>query len=285
MARVPQAAEQAQCQMAVRTACRLGCRAGSALVVLALGLALLAPSSAFAAFKRPLIRQLESLPAGSLEVAADGAGDLWVDEGGETLVEFNPAGSVIETFKTPDEGGTGLAVNWASGDVYVPSAERVEGEETYYLDVYDAARTLLGRVGPLAGKPAAIAIDNSQDPLDSAAGDVYVALSEGGIERFSESGAPAPFQASGSVTYVAGNEIVGSPQEPHIGVLSIAVDSLGDVYARAVNYEFEAENGPVVVAYAPSGRFLSGLSGKGTPGVAGSHEEVQWGGHYQRRSR
>jgi hypothetical protein len=278
MARVPQAAERAQCQMAVRTAWRLGCRAGSALVVLALGLALLAPSSAFAAFKRPLIRQLESLPAGSLEVAADGAGDLWVDEARERLVEFNAAGTVIKTFAAPGQAGEGLAINWLSGDVYVPSAERVEGEETYYLDVYDAAGTLLGRVGPLAGKPGAIAIDNSRDPLDSAVGDVYVALSEGGIERFSESGAQAPFQASGSVTYVAGNEIVGSPQEPHIGVRSIAVDSLGDVYARAVNYEFEAENGPVVVAYAPSGRFLSGLSGNGTPGVAGSHEEVQWGG-------
>ncbi len=245
------------------------CRAlvGTCALTLAL-LALLAPSPALAAFHREYLGKVTETPAGPLHVEAVAAGpegDLWVGErtspGRAALYEFDPAGVVVKTLDIASEYGMyGMAVNDATDEIYVGAIVKNEG----VLQVYDQSGTLLRTIG-LAGRLKAIAIDNSNNPLDPSAGDVYVTSQSSEadeIERFTEAGEPVPFEASGG---------------PGGAVQSIAVDSQGEIYITRSSC-VEGECGHIVLGYASSGRFLSELTGKGTPGVGGSHEELGWGG-------
>jgi hypothetical protein len=264
-----------------------------AFIMAILVMALLAPSSALAAFKRPFVRQLDNVPSGTLvpqAAAVDGAGDLWVanvihTEGSytEQVSEFDSAGQFLKALDIDAEHG--IAINRETGDIYVATdREQAEGE----IDIYDSSGTLLNRVGPLAGEPTAIGIDNSNNILDPGAGDVYVTVTNGGgsgIQRFTASGTPAPFEASGSVKYISGNEITGGPayELPFGGFggpgspKNVAVNSEGDIYVVVPDYKVGNEDGLVVLEYAPNGTFLSAITGKGTPGVGSSHEENGWG--------
>jgi DNA-binding beta-propeller fold protein YncE len=112
----------------------------------------------------------------------------------------------------------GVAVNYATHDVYVADRGNDRVEE------FSSAGAYLGQFAPPGGfeNPTAIAVDNSGNPLDPSAGDVYVADSSSNsrnvIDKFSESGV-----YEGDLTAGVG----GRPLEELNGV---AVDAAGTLW-------------------------------------------------------
>jgi hypothetical protein len=279
------------------------------LVALAatLGVALLAPGTASAAFTRPFLREITSTPAGPLGasgLALDAKENLWVSEPGGSppwkLDQFESAEAgngflkalKIEGLEPPknisgeSEGLTppaSLAIDNSTGSFYT-TAESTAGSYNGYVEVFDQTGKYLTRFGSFGD--AYVAVDNSTEPSS-----VYVAHSSAnvsppfgdglpqGIEKLDASGNPVNFKRAeepNPPSYLSANQITGTPSESFgfSTPSSIAVDSHGDIYT-VVNTHL---NGEEVDEYSPTGLFLGSFTGEETPGLGGSHEQGGWGG-------
>jgi hypothetical protein len=151
--------------------------------------------------------------------------------GGET-----PAGSFGEA--------NGVAVDEATGDVYVADVAN------NVVDKFTAAGVYLGQItgagSPAGGfafaNPAAVAVDNSTNPLDASRGDVYV-LDSGHnvIDRFDDTGLYL-----GQLKETGGGPFAGTP------LYGVAVDGEGNAWV----YQSSAE----VDEFDSSGGFVSSFS-------------------------
>ncbi|HWY17943.1 MAG TPA: hypothetical protein VNY27_04440 [Solirubrobacteraceae bacterium] len=248
------------------------------------------PSSVFAAFSQPFVRQLtETTPGTPLQpggVAVDSADNLWVGNGPESLSEFAPSGSFVTTLGPllqPEPFPT------APASLAIERAERLAGHYFYFtsshnkgganspsVEVFDKAGAFAGtRWG--VGFDASIAVDNSAEPT---AGVVYVtAGTQGGtISKFNGKGEPASFKCSAD--YIEANKIVGTPGGHFSEVESptgIAVDLKGNIYTTDEEHGTQA-----VDEFTACGEFVRGISSEGTPGLRGNREDGGWGGRLQR---
>jgi hypothetical protein len=130
---------------------------------------------------------------------------------------FGSAGSGDGEFSEP----TGVAVNQATGDVYVLDQGNLRVEEFsaagHYLAQFNGSEDPNFPEG--FSSPTGIAVDNSSGP---SAGDVYVAdAGHDVVEKFSATGA-----------YIG--QLTGTPQgpfnEPYGGSLHVAVDAAGNLW-------------------------------------------------------
>jgi hypothetical protein len=259
------------------------------LVVSSLGvafcLALLVPSGASARFVRPFLRQIagtcekaeESPPAclgskflpfaGPGEIAVDGQGDLWVLEGRSSLEEFGPSGVYKQTLTPSSFVGENLAIG-STGAFYASHAGEVEivsktgtVEKTFRLS-REAVSNVEGE---------ALAVDDSADPLDRSAGDVYGMISPYGgsssLQKFNAAGEPSAWESfkgsEGCQCRVSGNEIVFGNGDLSRG---LAVDpSDGDIWVVA-------DRDHVVFEFSPAGALIREVTGEEAPGLGeGGH--------------
>jgi hypothetical protein len=285
-----------------------------AALAAALGLALLAASSASAAFTRPFLCQIKPGTNGTPGtfspggVAVDVAGNLWVGDERESLDEFNSScvflgpkpgpKSLNLKEENPTPPGTPLTEPSSLAIDSLPSTG------SFYEDFYFTARNDLSSANPpyvevyeKTGKWsgtrksvesfAHVAIDNSTDLSDLSAGSVYVASGNARtISKFNASLTPINFEGCGTCSsYVKGSQITGTPRGSFRGVLptpeGVAVDSHGDIYAIAVIEHEGREEPEAVYEYKPSGEFVQAFTGGGTPGLGGSHEEGGFGGRLE----
>jgi hypothetical protein len=256
-------------------------------VATTVGLALLTPVPAFAAFTRPFLCQIASSLSEPGGVSVDAADHPWISEPvAGKLYEFSPAYSSCGASLTTLEikGLTfpsSLAVEQSTGHFYVTGPTDRE-QLPPYVEVFDATGALVERQGKF-GSPAHLVIDNSAEPIaDPSAGSVYVAHANNnpepvfggdglpeGIEKFNASGQPIAFSGSGSVSYVHGNEITGTPSGSFDNFdrpEAAAVDSQGDIYV------VDDRKG-LVYEYRPSGVFVLAFTGQDTPGLGGNQTE------------
>jgi hypothetical protein len=216
-------------------------------------LVLLVPSAASAHFVRPFVRQIagtcekaeESPPScagsrfvpfgGPGEIAVDGEGDLWVLEGrggvGETNVdEFGSSGVYKQTLEPPSLNAAEYLAIGSTGALYVAS-DHAEGNFGHHqVEIFSKAGVLEKTFAPSEKTTSldqqALAVDDSTDPLDPSAGDIYV---EGGyrgesLQKFNAAGEPVDWESfKGSESCgcsVSGNEIIFSVTAPN----AVAVD-------------------------------------------------------------
>jgi hypothetical protein len=257
----------------------------------ALGLALIAPAAAPAAFSRPFLRQITGIApnasfSGPGGVAVDAEDNLWVGdhlrEPPFNLDRFDPGGSFLETLEieglSPPFGGltppASLAINRSSGSFYA-TAKNTTVNTAPYVEVFDNTGAFIKRFGPFES-PAHVAVDNSSEP---SAGSVYVA--SGGsraIFKFNASGEPVNF--SGSAPYLSTNKITGTPSQSFENCctqtpLAIAVDSHGNIYVVNGHVGVGEE---AVDEFAPSGLFVGEFTGAETPGLGEHRENGGFGG-------
>jgi hypothetical protein len=160
---------------------------------------------------------------------------------------FGSEGSGDGQFKEP----AGVAVNEVAigdlGDVYVIDTgdSRIErfNAEGAYLSQWDGSATAAGSFFFSNGQESAqgIAVDNSREPLDSAAGDVYVADTRNRVvDQFTAEGAFAGLEIKGTCPHAgqcASGEVIPFPS----GLSGVAVDSKGNLWVSAgekLVYEF-----------------------------------------------
>ena len=139
---------------------------------------------------------------------------------------FGSSGSGSGQFSGP----AGVAVSEASGDVYVVDAgnNRVEHFDSTGSTVLGEFNGSAAPTGAFAA-PEAIAVDNSTNPLDPSAGDVYVAdTGHSVIDKFSASG-----------TYL-GQLTSGSEGEPFGTIDGVAVDPEGVVWVYQSSGEIDS---------------------------------------------
>jgi hypothetical protein len=169
------------------------------------------------------------LPAGAS--AASGHNLLFSFNGGET-----PAGSFGDA--------NGVAVDEATGDMYVADIANNVVDKFTATGVYVSQVTGAGSpAGVFAfANPAAVAVDNSTNPLDTSVGDVYV-LDSGHnvVDRFDSAGV-----YQGQLKETSGGPFAGVP------LYGVAVDGEGNVWV----YQSSAE----VDEFASSGGFVTSFS-------------------------
>jgi DNA-binding beta-propeller fold protein YncE len=119
-------------------------------------------------------------------------------------------------------------------------------------------------------EPLGVAVDNSTNPADPAAGDVYV-VDTGGhrVVRFDGSGAPADFSASGS--NIVGNVLTGTQGSPFSTPAWAAVDPAnGDFYVTDLSggavYKFDPTGALIATITAASSGLNVGTTGSFNPG-------------------
>ncbi len=138
---------------------------------------------------------------------------------------FGGEGSGAGQFKEP----SGVAVNDATGDVYVVDKGNNRVQEFSaggaFIAQFDGSAAPTGALS----FPSGIAVDNSGDPLDPSAGDVYVIDgSPDAVYKFSESGV-----YEGQISEAEG----GSP----FGALDgVAVDSTGQLWVYQASNEIDS---------------------------------------------
>jgi hypothetical protein len=280
------------------------------LAVTALGvalcLALLVPSGASAHFVRPFLRQFtgtptgkegalvpfgfevvhfgehgeltEVLPAGPFGVAADGEGNVWVlgnrleGEGEEAslhtqLDEFGSSGVYSQTLTPASLYGGNLAIG-STSTFYVSQAG--EGEIVSKAGVVEKTFRL-SREAVSDVEDEALAVDDSTDPLDPSAGDVYGLISSptgsSSLQKFNAAGEPSDWESfkgsEGCQCRVSGNEIIfGNGRESQ----GVAVDPTdGDIWVVA-------NSDQVVFEFSPAGALIREVTGEEAPGLGeGGH--------------
>ncbi len=133
---------------------------------------------------------------------------------------FGSEGSGAGQFREP----LGVAVNDTSHDVYVVDRANDRVEEfnstgSTLLSEFDGSGSPTG----VFADPTDIAVDNSDNPLDPSAGDVYVVDSgHNVVDKFSASG-----------TYEG--QLTGTPSGPFSGIVGVAVDPSGSVWVALTN--------------------------------------------------
>jgi len=141
----------------------------------------------------------------------------------------------------------GLAVDNSTGDLYVADAGLgavVRFDSTGAPDEFPATgtNTITGISWDFTANQIAV------DQEGANAGDFYITNSfGGGIQAFTQEGAPANFSASAG--YISGNTLSGTPASPFSEACGVAVDSSGAIYV--------GDYGGFVDVYAPSGEFLA----------------------------
>jgi hypothetical protein len=226
----------------------------------------------------------EVLPAGPFGVAADGEGDLWVmgsrvesegegeGEGGAArtspqLDEFGSSGVYSRTLTPASLYGGNVAIG-STGTFYVSQAGEVEivskagvVEKTFRL-----SREAVGDV-----EHEALTVDDSTDPLDPSAGDVYGLISSATIasslQKFNAAGEPSDWESfRGSERCqcrVSGNEIIFSGGRESQGVAVDPTD--GDIWVVA-------NSDQVVFEFSPAGALIREVTGEEAPGLGeGGH--------------
>jgi hypothetical protein len=196
-------------------------------------------------------------------IAVDGEEDLWVLEGGNSLYEFGPSGAYRETLQPPSLNGAESVAIGPAGAMYISSTHR-NGERQ--LEIFSKSGVLEKTFRPPGGLEWRLAVDNSTDPLDPSAGDLYVSGSdlEGTrLQRFSAAGEPEPwehFKASkGCACTVSGNEIILANSSGEGG--SVAVDP--------VNGDILVDSNRVVHEFTPGGELVREITGEEATGVDG----------------
>jgi hypothetical protein len=171
---------------------------------------------------------------------------LGLPAGASALSVYQPAFSFAggETPAGSFGDANGVAVDEATGDVYVADVAN------NVVDKFTAAGVYLGQitgVGSPAGgfafaNPAAVAVDNSTNPLDASRGDVYV-LDSGHnvIDRFDDTGLYL-----GQLKETGGGPFAGTP------LYGVAVDSEGNAWVYQSNDEVDE--------FDSSGGFVSSFS-------------------------
>jgi hypothetical protein len=169
-------------------------RAGLVALAATVGVlgAISAPASAGIGHK--FLSQLTEIPAGP-GVAVSGAfgnptaltfdgSTLYVlDNGNSTVDEFDSSNNFVK--QLPGVQGSSMAVDHATGEIYVYNRNSGRG----VVDVFSPTGELLGEwtgadtpQGTFEETPGSVAVDNSTNPSDPAAGDVFVAIvGQGGV--------------------------------------------------------------------------------------------------------
>ncbi|HEY5193565.1 MAG TPA: hypothetical protein VIJ39_06795 [Solirubrobacteraceae bacterium] len=140
---------------------------------------------------------------------------------------FGKAGSGAGEFNAP----AGVAVNDSTGDVYV--VDRGNNRVEYFTSTGSFVGQFDGSTAPTGGlsSPEVIAVDNSTDPLDPSAGDVYVTdTGHKVIDKFSSTGTYI-----GQVTETTGGAILGELD-------GVATDSNGLVWVYQASGEIDSYN-------------------------------------------
>ncbi len=263
----------------------------SASVILAGAIALsLGSSTANAEFERPFLRQITRTGVNSgLSCSAENprnatcftsaspggvtigsAENLWVGNGEQAISEFDPSGAPITTlplkFPTLEHEASSvspehLAYDVATGNVYdVAIAARESFAFSPHVEVFDSGGALVEQWKLAFGRPSGLAVDNSTDPFDPAAGSVYVGHMDtnppspngngrqAGIERFTATGG---FLAE-----------FGPPTS------SLAIDAEGNVYGLD-NFLTAAQ----INEYSPAGVLIRSFDGHETPGLGEDHQD------------
>jgi hypothetical protein len=219
-------------------------------VALALGIAASGAAPALGAFTRPFVDQIPGTPTGAGGanvpfggvtpdeqgqaginaapggIAADAQGGAWVGNVGlatDQLDELGPDGELVRSLaRKPEQvSPASLAVSDTTDDLYV--AGLTAHPEAGHVEVFNATGEPVTNSFPSFDTRIHVAVDNSTDPFDLSAGDVYVALEAGstpGIEKFSATGEPLSF-ATIKKTEVPLAEGAS---------MAIAVDGEGDIY-------------------------------------------------------
>jgi hypothetical protein len=253
-------------------------------------LVLLVPSAASAHFVRPFLRQIagtcekaeESPPAclgskflpfvGPGGIAVDGEGDLWVlegkgvldDEDGNSLEEFGPSGVYKQTLTPSSFHGKNLAIG-STGAFYAIGREgevEIVSKSGTLEKTFRLSRVAVSNVALLDEK---LAVDDSTDPLDLSAGDVYGMIGApngvASLQKFNADGEPSDWESfKGSESCqcsVSGNEIVFGNGNGS----GVAVDPAdGDIWVVA-------GNGHVVFEFNPRGELIREVTGEEAPGL------------------
>jgi hypothetical protein len=209
-----------------------------------------------------------------------------------------------------------LASEPFSGDVYATGARTANGFVTPSVEVWAPSGASVERFGPFEGA-AHLAFDQSSDNLadPSACGTLPLSVSEcflyvahqgagapagdgqlAGVEKLDARGGPVAF--SSGAPYIEGNEIIGTPPpsaggceegagsigkgrfaEGEPGPGDVAVDSSGDIFVVDGECAVSAiERVHAILEYGPSGGFLRRITGRETPGLAGSVDDGGFGG-------
>ena len=256
-----------------------------ALAALCLGVGLLAPAGAWAHFTRPFVRQLTGVPDGvdGAEVpfetesigaiSLDGEGNLLIAKrGGKTLDEFGSSGAYKGTLQVPlssgEAIGTGVAFNTLSsgpfsGDIYVSSSPGRYAWKTEILNKNGVLQKsfALPEKGFSVGKRV-LAVDNSNNPLDSSAGDVYAlgAYQSASLQKYNAAGEPAAWEGfnakgfEGCGCSVSGNEIVFNVLAE---TSALAVDPVSGNLWVAI--------GKSVFEFTPRGEIIREITGEEAP--------------------
>lgn len=282
-----------------------------ALVVLVCipGLAAIAPSSAVAAFTRPYRFSITQTLMGEVKpdsLAVDAEGSLWSFEvAGKTekkptaiqraskFTELGAFDSSVD-INAPLESLVGpFAIERGTGDFYVVKGRENEEKVPSSIEVFDSEGNLLnaefgGR--RFRGPSVRVAIDNSTDPADHAAGSIYV-VSENEAEtasvvtKFDSAGVEQSFEGCGSCAgYVAGSQIMGTSSEPFRrgagAPEEITVGPHGELVVSDPDLDPQGHVEEAGAAeFAPSGRFLRSFTGVGTPGIGNDHSNGGLGGN------
>ena len=251
--------------------------------VAVLALVLLAPAPSLASFTRPFLRQITGTPGGPFSrpgIAVGAGDDLWVVEPVgrknpldqfESVEHGNAFLKTLE-IESPEEFVTepaNLAIDESTGSFYTTGSEETNfaGESfgSTYVEMFNESGAFVKRVGPFVSENGAdVAVENET-------GLVYV-VREGGIDKFNAELDPESFEGCATCsTYVAGNEIDGTPSGPSFPRGSVAFDAAGDIYS--------ASNGgqPIIAEYKPSGELAREFTGAETPGLGEHHEGGGWG--------
>jgi hypothetical protein len=258
-------------------------------------LVLLVPSAASAHFVRPFLRQIagtcekaeESPPScagsrfvpfgGPGEIAVDGEGDLWVLEGrggvGETNVdEFGSSGVYKQTLEPPSLNAAEYLAIGSTGALYVAS-DHAEGNFGHHqVEIFSKAGVLEKTFAPSEKTTSlnqqALAVDDSTDPLDPSAGDVYVygGYQQGSLRKFNAVGEPVDWESfKGSESCgcsVSGNEIIFAVTAPN----AVAVDPAnGDIWV--VGGDIQGQGGQGVREFSPGGELIREVTGEEAPGL------------------
>lgn len=201
----------------------------------ALILALFVATSAFAArtYESQLTEANGTAFTTPFGLAVDNSDNVWVSDTGTHLVsKFDASGAFLA-----QNDGTGswetsgfvqsLAFGKTAGLIYAVDSN---ADDLWGLKESDAGYASVDLEEGLGGGCCflAAAVDSSGGAND---GDIYVgsSLSVNAVIRIDAGGAAANFSAS--VSYISANQITGTPAHAFTGVVDVAVDASGNVYA------------------------------------------------------
>jgi hypothetical protein len=225
----------------------------------------------------------EVFPAGPFGVAADGEGDVWVvgsrlEGEGESagtqpqLNEFGPSGAYQQTVELPSLSRAESLAIGSAGTMYVTGGKKVEHAIVREVDIvgkngvlektfHPSSEALNGNV-----ESQVLTVDDSTDPLDPSAGDLYYLAGEGdsgrsSLQKFNAAGEPSGWEgfkgSAGCRCSVSGNEIFFSRS----GGEGVAVDPAdGDIWVAGTDGVFE---------FSPRGELIGEVTGEEVPGVDG----------------